>query len=201
MRRRTFIAVSAARRRAACAARAQPATVRRIGVLMPTRPDDARAAWRGCAAFLQGLKEAGWSTASNVRISTTRWGRWRRSAAQVIAMELVALAARRDSRHVGPSRRRVQQARPAPCRSCSPGRRPGRRGLRESLARPGGNTTGFASVRIRPQREVARTAQGDAPGVTRAAIFGQSQAAGIGQFAAFGRPRRHRSAWKLRPVR
>jgi hypothetical protein len=46
--------------------------MRRIGVLMNLRPDDAEGQAR-LAAFLQGLQEAGWAVGRNVRIDL-RWG-------------------------------------------------------------------------------------------------------------------------------
>jgi hypothetical protein len=53
------------------AARAQPAHVRRIGVLMPFAEDHPVGQAR-LAAFVQGLKQSGWTDGRNVRIDY-RW--------------------------------------------------------------------------------------------------------------------------------
>ena len=128
---------------AACSAGAADRTrLRRIAVLINLTADDPEGQAR-LAAFLQGLQELGWTDGRNVRIDT----RWAGGSADVVrryATELVAFApdvllplrAVRSRMHC--SRRHAR------FRSCSrsfPDAVGG--GYVESLARPGGNTTGF----------------------------------------------------------
>ena len=73
------------------AARAQQREkMRRIGVLMNLSPDDAEGQAR-LAAFLQGLREAGWAVGRNVRIEL-RWGAGDTERYRSHAAELVPLA-------------------------------------------------------------------------------------------------------------
>ena len=65
------------------------------------------------------------------------------------------------------------------------GRRPGRRRVVESLARPGGNTTGFTLFEYGMSAKWLELLKEIAPGVTRAAVLRDPAiASGIGQFAA-----------------
>ena len=73
-------------------------------------------------------------------------------------------------------------------------------GFVDSLARPGGNATGFIQFEYGIEREMAGAAQGDRAG--RDAGGGPSrsrQSAGIGQFAR-SRPWRRRSGWSCSPI-
>jgi len=72
MKRREFITLLGGAVAWPLAARAQQGErVRRIGVLMHSRPDDPEAQAR-LLAFLQGLSEAGWAVGRNLRIDY-RW--------------------------------------------------------------------------------------------------------------------------------
>jgi putative ABC transport system substrate-binding protein len=114
--------------------------VRRIGVLLPAAADDpASQAWVG--ALLQGLALSGWTLGRNVRLDT----RWAMTAADIRrhAAELVALAPDVILAHgavtVGPL---LQGTRTVPIVFPVAGD-PVAAGLIDSLARPGGNATGF----------------------------------------------------------
>ena len=61
--------------------------------------------------------------------------------------------------------------RPATCRSCSSGRRSGRRGFVDSLARPGGNATGFITFEFGLSGKWLELLKEIAPSVTRVACF------------------------------
>ena len=92
VRRRDFIALLGGAAAAwPLAARAQQRDrVRRVGVLLPATPDDARyQTWAG--AFLQELAKSGWSIGRNVRIDT-RWATANADAVRKQAAELVPLA-------------------------------------------------------------------------------------------------------------
>jgi putative ABC transport system substrate-binding protein len=113
---------------------------RRIGILMPTAADDAEFQVR-IGAFLQGLQQSGWTLGENLRIDT----RWASTAAEIRkqATELVALAPdvilATGASTVGPL---LQATRTVPIVFTSVSDPVGA-GLVDSLARPGGNATGF----------------------------------------------------------
>jgi putative ABC transport system substrate-binding protein len=126
------------------AARAQQGErMRRIGVLLPAAADNADfQVWVG--AFQQELALLGWSIGRNVRIET-RWASGNPAIIRKHAVELAALAPDVILAHgtstVGP----LLQATSAvpivfPVISDPVGS-----GFVESLARPGGNVTGFTS--------------------------------------------------------
>ena len=184
MRRREFITLLGGAAAAwPLAARAQQAErMRRIGVLMSMAADDPKRQAR-IAAFLQGLQQLGWTDGRNVRIDT-RWAAGNADDARKYAAELVALAPdvilAAGSSTVGPL---LQATRTVPIVFVNVPDPVGA-GFVESLARPGGNATGF-TVRIQHEREMAGTAQRDRAGVTRAAVLRDPAiTAGIGQFAA-----------------
>jgi putative ABC transport system substrate-binding protein len=112
MRRRDFITLLGGAAAWPLAARAQQGErVRRIGVLMYWTADDAEGQAR-LAAFVQALKQLGWS---DLRIDT-RWATAddiRRHAAELVALAPDVLVAATGT----PWRRYYRQ--PAPCRSCS----------------------------------------------------------------------------------
>ena len=160
MRRREFIALIGGAATWPLTARAQqPDRMRRIGVLMPLAADDPEAQAR-LAAFAQGLQELGWTDGRNVRIDT-RWGAGDADEIRKYAAELVALAPdvilAAGGAVVGPL---LQATRTVPIVfTQTPD--PVGAGFVASLARPGGNATGFTIVRIRYQREMAGAAQRD----------------------------------------
>ena len=145
MKRREFITlVGGAAAAWPVAAHAQQAErKRRIGVLLAANADDMEfQTWVG--AFLQGLQQAGWSIGQNVRIDT-RWATSNAAAIHKYAAELVALAPDVILAHgastVGPL---LQATRTVPIVSPVFGDPVGA-GFVDSLARPGGNVTGFVS--------------------------------------------------------
>src|SRR5262245_63079063 len=91
MKRRQFITLLGGAAAAwPLAARAQqPAQVRRIGVLMPFAEDHPVGQAR-VAAFLQGLRQVGWTDGHNVRIDY-RWSAGDSDNIHKFASELIAL--------------------------------------------------------------------------------------------------------------
>jgi ABC-type uncharacterized transport system substrate-binding protein len=143
MRRREFISLLGGAAAAwPLAARAQQGErVRRIGVLLPASSDDAEFQPR-IGAFLQGLALLGWSIGRNVRIDT-RWattdaGEIRRHAAELAAAAPEVILAHGAST-VGPL---LQATRSVPIVFPIISD-PVAAGFIDSLARPGGNATGF----------------------------------------------------------
>ena len=186
MRRREFITLlGGAAATWPLAARAQQGErVRRIGVLMsarrgrsgsagPRRGVPARAAAIGLdrSAATCGSTLAGAAAMPSAFANTRRnWSRWRRTSSWPMAPR--------------PWRRCCR--RPAPCRSCS---RivvdPVGAGFVDSLARPGGNATGFIQFEYGLSAKWLELLKEIAPGVTRAAVLRDPTiTAGIGQFAA-----------------
>ena len=143
MRRRTFITLLGG---AAAAwplpARAQQSErVRRIGVLMNLAAGDAEGETR-FAAFLQGLQELGWAVGRNVRIET-RWGTGDVEFYRTNAAELIALAPDVILASGTPATMALKRAtRTIPIVFANANDAVAA-GLVESLARPGGNATGF----------------------------------------------------------
>ena len=144
MKRREFITLLGG---AACAwplaARAQQSDRRRIGVLVPFGEDHPVAQAR-VAAFLQGLQQLGWIDGRNVRIDY-RWSaggadRTRKSAMELIALEPDVVMAF-TSAAVAPLRQATSTV-PIVFAVVAD---PVGAGYVESLARPGGNVTGFAA--------------------------------------------------------
>jgi putative tryptophan/tyrosine transport system substrate-binding protein len=184
MRRRQFITLLGGAVAWPLAARAQQGErVRRIGVLLPAAPDDAeQQSWLG--AFLQGLAQSGWITGRNIRIET-RWTRFDPEETHKYAAELVALAPdvilAAGNSTVRPLLRLTRTV-PIVFPVAAD---PVASGLVKSLARPGGNATGFMSFEIGISAKWLELLKEIAPGVKRAAVLRTlATAAGPGQFGA-----------------
>jgi putative tryptophan/tyrosine transport system substrate-binding protein len=185
MRRREFIKLIAGVTAAwPLAARAQqPEQIRRIGVLAPYGEGDPYAQVRN-AAFLQGLQELGWRDGHNVRIDY-RWGTGDADRNRKNAAELVTLAPDVFLAVGSPGLEAVQKAtRKVPIVFVlAPD--PVGAGYIDSLARPGGNTTGFMSWEYSVGAKWLELLKGIAPGVMRAAILRDtSTSGGVGQWGA-----------------
>ncbi len=182
MNRRAFITLLGGAVAWPRAARAQQAErMRRIGVLLPAAPDDAQTqSWLG--AFLQGLAQAGWITGRNIRIET-RWTKFdpeetRKYAAELVALAPDAILAAGNST-VGPLLRLTRTV-PIVFPAATD---PVASGLVGSLARPGGNVTGFMSFEIGVSAKWLELLKEIAPGVKRVAVLRTlATAAGPGQF-------------------
>jgi putative tryptophan/tyrosine transport system substrate-binding protein len=145
MRRREFLGVIGGAAVWPLAARAQqPADrMRRVGVLMGWAENDSDAqAW--VAAFREGLQKLGWTEGHNIRIDT-RWAAADVASMKRFAKELVALQPDLILSHTTPTTTALlQQTRTIPIVFATPSDPVGS-GFVESLARPGGNATGFAT--------------------------------------------------------
>ncbi len=185
MRRREFITgVGAAASIWPLAARAQlPEHIRRIGILLPATADDAEFRAR-VGAFLQALALLGWSIGRNVRIET-RWATTNAADIRRHAAELAALAPDVILAHgfstVAPL---LQATRTLPVVFPVAGDPVGA-GYVDSLARPGGNVTGFMTFEYGMSGKLLELLKQIAPGVTRAAVLRDpTQGSGTSQFAA-----------------
>ena len=185
MRRREFITfLGSAAATWPFAARAQQGErVRRVGVLMNIAENDPQATV-GLSAFERGLAERGWALGSNMQIEY-RWGagdadRYRRYAPELVALSpdvIVAVG--------GTAVGALQQAsRTVPIVFVAV-TDPVSRGLVASLARPGGNTTGFVEFEYSICAKWPEMLKQIAPSVTRAAVIRDPiEFSGIGQLAA-----------------
>jgi putative tryptophan/tyrosine transport system substrate-binding protein len=167
------------------AARAQqPERVRRIGVLMAATADDPEYQTR-MGAFQQGLALLGWTDGRNVRIDT-RWATTNADDIRKHAVELAALApdvilAGTGTTTVAPL---LQVTRTVPIVFVVV-IDPVGAGFVASLARPGGNATGFLMFEYGLSGKWLEVLKQIAPGVKRVAVLRDPTiASGIGQFGA-----------------
>jgi putative ABC transport system substrate-binding protein len=182
--RREFISLLGAAASWPLVARAQQGErVRRIGVLMPFAEDHPVGQAR-VTAFLQGLQQLGWTDGGNVRIDY-RWSagdvdRIRKFATELIALgpdvvmafTSAAVAPLRQATHTVPIVFAVVAD-------------PVGAGYVESLARPGGNVTGFAGQEYAVSGKSMELLKEIVPHLTRVAVLRDSAiAAGPGQFGA-----------------
>ena len=182
MRRREFITlIGSASVAWSLAARAQEPK-RRIGVLMSLLENDPEGQPR-VRAFVDGLQQLGWTDGHNVRIDI----RWAGNPADPgkYAAELVALAPdvifASASVNVA-ALRRITRSVPIVFANVID---PVGAGFVASLARPGGNTTGFSSFEYSLSGKWLELLKEIAPNLTRVAVVRDSLlAAGIGQYAA-----------------
>ena len=163
------------------AARAQE-RVRRIGVLMGQSASDPVAQARS-AAFLQGLQELGWTIGRNVQIEH-RWdldeADYRRNAAELVALAPDVILTT-GGISMGPL---LQATRTVPIVFVQV-TDPVGAGYVESLARPGGNATGFIPFEFGMSAKWLELLKEIAPGIKRVAVLRDAALAlGMGQLGA-----------------
>jgi len=168
MRRREFITLlgGAATWSLTVRAQQQPNRVRRIGVLMNTNTEQGQT-WH--AAFIQGLQQLGWEIGNNVQIDT-RWGAgdtelFHKYAAELVTSKPDVILGTANS-IVGD----LQQAsRTVPIVFVTT-IDPVGSGLIASLARPGGNATGFIAFEFSLNAKLLDLLKEVAPGTARVAV-------------------------------
>jgi putative ABC transport system substrate-binding protein len=184
MKRRAFIAGLGGAAAWPLMARGQQSErMRRIGVLMNVAADNPRGQ-AGVAAFQQVLQQLGWSDGRNVRIDT-RWGANDIDLDRKYAAELVALAPDVILASSTPSVTALQHVtRTLPIVFVQVADPVGA-GVVDTLARPGGNTTGFMNFEYSLSGKWLEFLKQIAPSVTRVAILRDpANPAGIGQFSS-----------------
>jgi putative ABC transport system substrate-binding protein len=173
VRRRQFITLLGGAAAWPFAARAQQGErVRRVGVFMPGAADDPEYQARN-AAFLLGLGGLGWDVSRNIRIEY-RWGRGDTERYRAIAAELVALAP--DvilALGTATVSALLKATRSVPIVFANVSDPVGS-SLVASLARPGGNATGFASSEFGFGGKWLELLKEIAPRVMRAAVMRDS---------------------------
>jgi putative ABC transport system substrate-binding protein len=184
MRRREFITLLLGGAAAwPVAVRAQQRErVRRIGVFTPGAADDPEHQARN-AAFLQGLGELGWIVGRNVRIEY-RWGagdyeRFRAIAAELVALGPDVILAQGSSTVT--ALQKTSRTVPIVFANVTD---PVGSSLVASLARPGGNATGFVTTEFGFSGKWLELLKEIAPRVTRVAVLRSSAVAS--QIGLFG---------------
>jgi len=184
MRRRDFLGVLGGAAAWPLAVRAQQADgMRRIGVLLPANASDMKFQIQ-VQAFEQELKKFGWMIGRNVQIET-RWAtandaEIRRNAAELVAIKPDVILAHGSST-VGP----MQQATQTIPIVFPVAGDPVAAGFVESLARPGGNITGFSTFEYSIGAKWLELLKQIAPRLTQAAVLQQpGLPAVLGQFGA-----------------
>jgi putative ABC transport system substrate-binding protein len=185
MKRREFITLLGGAAAWPLAARAQrPNRMRQVAVIAQLAADDPEVQAR-MAAFHQGLQEAGWSVGRNVRIDY-RWGRagdaelTRQHIAEVIALAPEVILGVATST-VTPL---LQMTRTVPVVFVQV-TDPVASGFVASLARPGGNATGFTLYEFGLSAKWVELLKEVAPRTTRVAVLRDpTLGSSIGQFGA-----------------
>jgi putative ABC transport system substrate-binding protein len=184
MRRRQFIAGLGSAAAWPVLAQAQRGErMRHIGALSPGVADDPEYQTRN-AAFLQGLGELGWSVGRNVRIDY-RWGGGDAERIRKYAAELVALAPDVILATGAPVMEPLLRAtRTVPIVFVQVVDPIGA-GLVASLARPGGNATGFTGNEYAFHAKLVELLKEVAPSTTRIAVLRDAtSSSGIGIYGA-----------------
>jgi len=184
MTRRDFISLVSGAAAWPFAARAQQSDrVRRIGVLMWLGAGDDAEGQARLAAFAQALRQLGWSEGRNLRIDT-RWANSddiRRHATELVALAPDVLLAGAGTPTVAPL---LEATRSVPIVFVI-AIDPVGAGVVASLARPGGNATGFTAFEYSMSGKWLELLKEIAPRVTRVAVLRDpAVASGIGQFGA-----------------
>src|SRR5262249_19513969 len=184
MRRRAFIALIGAAAASPLGVRAQQGgPIRRVGIF--TGATDADPQFRkATAAFVERMQHLGWTEGRNLRLDY-RWGRGDSDEIRKQATELAALAPDvilvSGTAAVGPL---VKATRTVPIVFVIVPDPVGA-GYVDSLARPGGNVTGFTNFEYGASAKWLQLLKEIAPSVTRAAVLRDADlAAGTGQFGA-----------------
>jgi putative ABC transport system substrate-binding protein len=173
MRRREFIAglAGTAAIRPLPARAQQPERVRRIGILWPYAETDPDSQSR-IGSLRRALQDLGWTEGRNLRFDT-RWGasaedrdRIRRYATELVVLAPDVIVA--GSGGIAVELKRTSRSVPIVFPTAND---PVGTGLVESLARPGGNATGFSGFESARTDKFLELLKQIAPGVTRVAVI------------------------------
>ena len=184
MRRREFITlVGSAVAMPLVAGAQQRERMRRIGVLMTTAAADPEGQVR-IAAFRQDLQKLGWTEGQDVQLDI-RWGGGDADLDRKFAAELVALTPDVILATGSSTVAALQLATRTVPIVFAHAVDPVAAGFVDSLARPGGNATGFVLFEYGISAKWLELLKEIAPSVTRVAVLRDpAMAAGTGQFGA-----------------
>src|SRR5262245_9165786 len=173
MKRRAFIAGFCGAAAWPIVGRAQqPERLRRIGIMIPASSTDMKFQSQ-VQAFEQELKKFGWTIGQNVQIET-RWATANLNEIRKRAAELVALKPDVILAHGGSTVGALQQVTDTIPVVFPVAGDPVAGGFVESLARPGGNITGFALFEYSIGTKWLELLKQVSPRVTRAAVMTQA---------------------------
>ena len=183
LRRREFITLLGGAAAWPLAARAQQGQrMRRIGVLMNLASDDRKGQAR-LIAFVQALSDLGWKNASNMQMEIC-WGAGDTGRFQQCAAELVAFAPdvilAASASTMDPL---LNQTRSVPIVFAQVPDPVGS-GYVASLARPGGNVTGFTQFDFSIAAKWLEFLKTIEPSLTRVIVLRDFDTTGVGQFGA-----------------
>jgi putative ABC transport system substrate-binding protein len=185
MRRREFIKgiVGSATAWPLAALAQQPEQMRRIGVLMSLPAEDPEGQAR-LTGFLHGLQELGWSVGRNV-IVDIRWSTGNSADTRKYAMELVVLAPDVILANTSIAVASLQQVTGTIPIVFAGVADPVGAGYVDSLARPGGNVSGFTSYEYSISGKWLELLREISPSVMRVAVLRDASiSVGPAQFAA-----------------
>jgi len=156
---------------------------RRVGVLIGAAADDARSQAQ-LARFLQSMQQLGWTVGKNLNVDF-RWTAGKVEDARKIAVELVGLSPDVVLAAGGPQLAALQQATNVIPIVFVGVADPVAAGFVDSLARPGGNITGFMNLEYGISGKWLELLKQIVPQVTRVAVLRDlANRSGIGQFGA-----------------
>jgi ABC-type uncharacterized transport system substrate-binding protein len=180
MRRREFISLLGGAAILPLVARAQE-RIRRIGVLMPYAKDNSEALARN-AAFIEEFQRLGWTDGRNVKIEYRfdDTGDLRKTATELLTLSPEVILA-----SATPAVAALQQATRTVPIVFAVVSDPVSAGFAASLAKPGGNITGFANFDYAMGAKWLELLKEIAPNVTRVGVIRDpTVTASIGQLAA-----------------
>jgi putative ABC transport system substrate-binding protein len=174
MKRREFVGLVAGAAAWPLAARAQQGErMRRIGIIPPAAESDLDSQAR-LAAFRQGLEQLGWKEGRNIRFDY-RWPNGNAELIKTYAADLVALSPDLILTGITPAVQALKlETRTIPIVFANVADPVGS-GLVPSLAKPGGNVTGFTAVEYAIVGKWLELLKEIAPGVERVALIGNPE--------------------------
>src|SRR5262245_21875220 len=179
MRRREFITLVGGAVTLPLGARAQE-RIRRVGVLMPYGKDNPEVQAR-IAAFIDELQQLGWIDGRNAKIEY----RWDTGDLRKAATELVTLSPDVILASTTPAVAALQQATSTVPIVFAQVADPVSGGFVASLAKPGGNMTGFTTFEYEIGAKWLELLKEIAPNVTRVGVIREpTSTSSIGQFGA-----------------
>ena len=183
MRRREFVTLLGSTVAWPLTARAQSGQMRRVGVLLYWRSNNPESQ-AGVAAFQKALQQSGWTEGVNIRFDI-RWVEESAERERKLAAELIALAPDIVLASTTPSVTALQSiTRTVPIVFVTVSDPVGA-GIVNSIARPGGNVTGFMNFEYSLSGKWLELLRQIVPSLARAAVLrNASNPAAIGQFSA-----------------
>jgi len=179
--RRTFITLLGGAAAWPFAARAQQ--MRRIGVFMDLAEDDPEGQGR-VAALKRGLQDLGWIEGRNLHIEH-RWAAGQAARMKPLAAELISLAPEVIVSSGSPTLAALQEATSTIPLVFGQVNDPVAAGFVDSLARPGGNITGFSAFEYAMGGKWLGTLTEIAPNIARVAVL-RDPGSGVGAVGMFG---------------